>query len=250
MGFDKPDLGFVVRFQRPGSVVAYYQQVGRAGRAVDSAYGILLNGREDDEIQDYFINSAFPPLEVMEGVLKVLNKSESLTIAQMGSELNFSRGAMEKALRLLEVDGAVQHENGIYRRTINRWKSDTARFEQVTTHRRAELEEIKRYVEHTGCLMEFLSCALDDPAAAPCGKCMNCTGQTQRRAVPEELKIAATAFLRSDALILEPKKYWPQPILEELKKGVPDAVDHFESGRPKSTIPNRLQPQEGRALCM
>jgi ATP-dependent DNA helicase RecQ len=250
MGFDKPDLGFVIHFQRPGSVVAYYQQVGRAGRAVDSAYGILLNGREDDEIQDYFINSAFPPLEVMEAVLHALKKADSLTIAQMGNELNFSRGAMEKALRLLEVDGAVQHEDGVYHRTINRWNADSARFEQVTRHRRAELEEIKRYVEHAGCLMEFLSRALDDPAAAPCGKCMNCTGQTQRRAVPEELKIAATAFLRSDALILEPKKYWPQPVLEDLEKALTEAVDHFENGRPKSTIPKHLKAEQGRALCM
>jgi ATP-dependent DNA helicase RecQ len=250
MGFDKPDLGFVIHFQRPGSVVAYYQQVGRAGRAVDSAFGILLNGREDDEIQDYFINSAFPPLEVMSGALQALGKAETLTVDEIGAELNYGRGALEKALKLLEVEGAVEHDKRSYRRTANPWQPDTARFEAVTRHRRAELEEIKRYVEHSGCLMEFLSRALDDPAAAPCGKCMNCTGQTQRRTVPPTLVQAAVDFLRHDALVLEPRIWWPKPALAELDKVLPGALDRYESGQPKMVIPERLRAQAGRVLCM
>src|SRR5262249_25608369 len=153
---DKPDLGFVIHFQRPGSVVAYYQQVGRAGRAVDSAYGILLSGREDDEIQDYFIRTAFPPVELMEEVLRALQRSAGLTVQELGAELNYPRGTLEKALKLLEVDGVVQHEGTKFSRTANRWTPDLMRSEQVTQHRRAELAEIKRYVEHNGCLMEFL----------------------------------------------------------------------------------------------
>ena len=97
--------------------------------------------------------------------------------------------------------------------------------------------------------MEFLSRALDDPAAAPCGKCMNCAGQTQRRAVPPALVQAAVDFLRHDALVLEPRICWPKPALGELDKVLPGALDRFEEGRPKMVIPERLRAQAGaRAL--
>jgi ATP-dependent DNA helicase RecQ len=120
----------------------------------------------------------------------------------------------------------------------------------VTQHRLEELAEIKSYVEHSGCLMEFLSRALDDPAAAPCGKCMNCTGKTQRQTPPPELVQAAVNFLRSDTLILEPRLKWPKPVVEEIAKQWPAAVERFEKGNPKAMIPKAFCAQEGRALCV
>jgi ATP-dependent DNA helicase RecQ len=232
-------------------VVAYYQQVGRAGRAVDSAYGILLNGREDDEIVDYFIRTAFPPAEVLEEILRRLERSAGLTIGELGAALNQPRGVIEKALKLLEVDGAVTHEKTKFLRTATRWTPDVLRAEQVTQLRRAELEEMRRYVNHTGCLMEFLARALDDPAPARCGKCMNCAGQTTRRAPPGELLQQAVEFLRGDALVLEPRERWPAPLLEDLQKALPNAVERYaDSGRPKTIIPANLRAAEGRALCI
>src|SRR2546426_3144371 len=148
MGFDKPDLGFVVHFQRPGSVIAYYQQVGRAGRAVDEAYGILLSGREDDEIQNYFIRSAFPPAEVIQDVLSELERSAETTVNELMARLNYRRGMIEKALKLLEVDGAVVRDQTFWVRTPNAWSPDLLHSEQVTVNRREELDQIKRYVDH------------------------------------------------------------------------------------------------------
>jgi ATP-dependent DNA helicase RecQ len=208
MGFDKPDLGFVVHYQRPGSAIAYYQQVGRAGRAVERAYGILLSGREDDEIADYFLRTAFPPADRMRELLAALDGVESASIGRFQRAVNVTRGQLDQALKQLELDGAVTKTGGRWSRTAEPWAPDEERIARVTATRRAELEQMQAYVTTDACRMAYLTGLLDDPATAPCGRCANDVGKGMPHAVEPERVRAAIEFLRRSLRPIEPRKRW------------------------------------------
>ena len=176
MGFDKPNLGFVIHYQRPGSAITYYQQVGRAGRGVDDAYGILLSGREDDEIARYFIHSAFPPVADIQAVIGELGPGRPWTLGELTAATKLHRKRVETIVRSLHVDGVVARDKDRYSLTGEPWQQGVDRIARVIAMREAELAQMQAYVEHDGCLMAFLARALDDPNAAPCGRCAPETG--------------------------------------------------------------------------
>ena len=206
MGFDKPNLGFVIHYQRPGSAITYYQQVGRAGRGVDDAYGILLSGREDDEIQRYFIHSAFPPVADIRAVIDELAVGRPRTLGELTSVTNLHRKRVETIIRSLHVDGVVARDKDHYSLTGEPWQEGVDRIARVIAMRESELAQMQAYVEHDGCLMAFLAEALDDPNAAPCGRCAPETGGFKWTTVDHEERRLAAAFLGSGAAVRKAAK--------------------------------------------
>lgn len=208
MGYDKADVSFVIHFQRPGSVIAYYQQIGRAGRALDRAEVVLLEGSEDDEINTYFIESAFPDEAVFAAVRSAVRGRESLSLDECVASTNASRGQVEKALKLMEVSGALVRDGGRYRLGAADWHHGVLRSAEVIAARRRELEQMREYAQTTGCRMEFLARALDDPDPHACGKCDRCAN-LPLPTVPHDLVVAAMRALQRHAHTIRPRKRFP-----------------------------------------
>lgn len=243
MGYDKPDLTFVIHYQTPGNVVAYYQQVGRAGRAIPVAYGVLLSGDEEDDINEYFRDSAFPPEWQVNRILEALEAAdEGLKVREIERAVNLRQSQIEKVLKLLVVEplSPVLRIDGAWYRTPNAFQLDRQRIAHLTAQREAEWAQMKRYLANESCLMQFLAEALDDPNAQPCGRCAVCLG---RPVLPVELQrsthIAAQRFVRHSEMELELKKQWDISAL---------ALYQAMFGWRGLNIPIPLRGEKGRVL--
>jgi ATP-dependent DNA helicase RecQ len=236
MGFDKPDLGFVVHLGAPSSPVSYYQQVGRAGRAVEHADVLLLPGPEDLAIWQWFATSSMPREDHAAAVLTAMADGKAWSVARLETVADVRRSRLELLLKVLAVDGAVERVQGGWRSTGQPWVYDADRYARVTRTREAEQRSMIAYarpVDEAMCRMAFLQEALDDPTAAPCGRCDVCVGPWYSADIPEAAAEAACAALDRPGVELAPRAQWPTGAdrLGVDVKGKIGAPDQIEPGR-------------------
>ncbi|MER7736018.1 RecQ family ATP-dependent DNA helicase [Streptomyces erythrochromogenes] len=250
MGFDKPDLGFVVHLGSPSSPIAYYQQVGRAGRGVEHAEVLLLPGREDEAIWQYFASVAFPPEEQVRRTLDVLaHAGRPMSLPALEPLVDLRRTRLETMLKVLDVDGAVHRVKGGWTSTGEPWAYDAERYAWVARQRATEQQAMRDYAATTGCRMEFLRRQLDDEEAAPCGRCDNCAGARFAAEVSTTALDTARGELGRPGVELEPRKMWPTGLAAvgvDLKGRIP-AGEQASTGRALGRLSdigwgNRLRP--------
>ncbi|MCQ8772651.1 RecQ family ATP-dependent DNA helicase [Streptomyces telluris] len=250
MGFDKPDLGFVVHLGSPSSPIAYYQQVGRAGRGVEHAEVLLLPGREDEAIWKYFASLAFPSEEQVRRTLEVLAASDRpVSLPALEPQVELRRSRLETMLKVLDVDGAVHRVRGGWTATGRPWTYDAERYAWVERQRGAEQQAMRDYAATTQCRMEFLRRQLDDEQAAPCGRCDNCTGPRFGTEVSAGALDASRGELGRPGVEVEPRRMWPtgMPAVGVDLKGRIPAGEQAASGRALGRLSdigwgNRLRP--------
>ena len=235
MGFDKPDLGFVLHLGAPSSPVAYYQQVGRAGRATDNADVVLLPGPEDEAIWNFFATASMPSQERAEAVLAQLG-DQPLSTPALEARVNIKRTPLELLLKVLDVDGAVQKVQGGWVSTGRPWQYDRERYEHIAAERKAEQQHMLDYealpAGASGCRMEFLQRSLDDDTATPCGRCDNCAGAWFSADLGVDAAAQAASSLDRVGVPIDPRAQWPTG-----------------SAVARGNIPPAERMREGRALA-
>jgi ATP-dependent DNA helicase RecQ len=230
MGYDMPDLSFCIHLGSPDSPVAYYQQVGRAGRKLDRADAILLPAETDERLWAYFATASIPEEADIEKTLATLNTAQgAMSVPALEADTGIRRGRLEALLRIVAVEGAVARVEGGWVSTNTPYVYDASKWASVIAARASEADLMRRYAAQEGCLMQFLQLALDDLDPARCGRCSFCTGEPAVHGIDltDHALSHATSYLRNETIRLEPRKRWPSG----LRRGFAGSIRGPEEGR-------------------
>ena len=209
MGYDKGDIAFVIHYQMPSNIVSYYQQIGRAGRNINKAYIFLMYGKEDEEILNYFINTAFPTEQETKRLIDYIGDHDGIKIGQIVSAMNIRKSRIDKALAFLINDGFIRKDKGTYYITPKKFVYDRDHYDTITTIRKSEMEQMKHLAQTKECYSKYIVSCLDDKTAKECGHCSNCLGkEIIPSAVSEKYIHIAEEYINKLIIPIEPRKRW------------------------------------------
>ena len=209
MGYDKGDIAFVIHYQMPSNIVSYYQQIGRAGRNINKAYIFLMYGKEDEEILNYFINTAFPTEQETKRLIDYIGDHDGIKIGQIVSAMNIRKSRIDKALAFLINDGFIRKDKGTYYITPKKFVYDRDHYDTITTIRKSEMEQMKHLAQTKECYSKYIVSCLDDKTAKECGHCSNCLGkEIIPSAVSEKYIHIAEEYVNKLIIPIEPRKRW------------------------------------------
>lgn len=219
MGYDKGDIAFVIHFQMPANIVSYYQQIGRAGRNIPRAYTFLMCGEEDEQILNYFINTAFPREEETNAIMELIRNCDGIRLGQLAARVNIRQNRLQKALTFLQHDGYIRKEQSTYYATAKPYVYHAEHYAAISAVRKREMEQMKELTTTRECYSQFVVRCLDDAAAAPCGKCANCLGRDLiSPQIGLKSKACAAEYLNTLVMEIEPRKQWALSSVTEQKK--------------------------------
>lgn len=210
MGYDKGDIGFIIHYQCPPNIISYYQQIGRAGRNIDKAIAILMYGKEDRQINNYFIETAFPQKADCEKVLEILRKNDGLKKSQIKFYVNIENREIEKVLMFLENEGAIFYDSNKYFASSKNYVYNEEHYNEIKQAKKTEMEQMVALLNTKECYSKFIVNCLDDFSAKNCGKCSNCLGESifDNNLTVEDVE-EALKYVNGLLIKFSPRKQWP-----------------------------------------